>query len=59
MTDTPDAFVPEADSQEQRVPATPPDVANEPVVIASDVPEADAIEQALPGPLPDEDDAPR
>jgi hypothetical protein len=59
MTDSPDAFIPEADSHEQRVPVTPPDLVNEPVALAPDVPEADAIEQTLPGPLPDEDDAPR
>lgn len=59
MTDIPEAFVPDADSQEQQLPAIPPDVDNQPVSIAEDVPEADAIEQALPGPLPDEDEAPR
>ncbi len=59
MTDPPDAFVPDADSQEQRAPAIPPDLENEPVSIGLDVPEADAIEQSLPGPLPDEDEAPR
>ena len=59
MTDAPDDFVPEADSQEQHQATIPPDVDNEPVDIGLDVPEADAIEQSLPGPLPDEDEAPR
>lgn len=59
MTDTPDDFVPEADSHEQHMSAIPPDIDNEPVDIGAEVPEADAIEQSLPGPLPDEDDAPR
>lgn len=59
MTDSPDDFVPEADSHEQHQAAVQPDLVDEVVVIAADVPEADAIEQALPGPLPDEDEAPR
>lgn len=59
MTDSPDDFVPEADSQEQHQAAIAPDMGNEAVEIGADVPEADAIEQALPGPLPDEDEAPR
>ncbi len=51
--------VPEADAQEQSLPAAGSEEDPELEEIPPDVPEADAIEQALPGPLPDEDEAPR